>query len=139
MNKIVIIVLSISSFFSAISIIINFVSNTSKTSKKGVDKYIQNQMAPSLKEIKDSIDNVHDEINNMKKESDEDKMQRLRYECLCFASDIRKGEAKTRQEYEEIFRMESEYDRLIDKYKIKNGYMEEEMLYVHNQYRSLNV
>lgn len=66
-------------------------------------------------------------------------MQRLRYECLCFASDIRKGEAKTRQEYEEIFRMESEYDRLIDKYNIKNGFMEEEMLYVHNQYRSLNV
>lgn len=129
--------LIIASVITTIGVIINNVKGFGKGSKKAVDKYIENQMAPSLKIIKDSIDDLHREINENKKDSDEDKMQRLRYDCLCFASDIRKGVPKTRQEYEEIFRMETEYDRLITKYDIKNGYMEEEMLYVHNQYRSL--
>lgn len=126
------------SIITSLGVIFNSIKGFGKKSKNGVDKYIEKQMAPSLKAIQDSIESVHNEINNMKKESDKDKMQRLRYECLCFASDIRKGEAKTMQEYEEIFRMESEYDRLIEKYNIKNGFMEEEMLYTHNQYRVLN-
>lgn len=131
-------ILLISSLITAIGIIINAVKSVGKGSKKTIDKYIENQISPTLQEIKKSIDDVHSEITNVKKESDEDKMQRLRYDCLCFASDIRKGIAKTRQEYEEIFRMESKYDKLIREYNIENGYMEEEMLYVHSQYRSLN-
>lgn len=130
-------ILLIASTMTAIGVIFNYIKGFGKNSKKNIDKYIENQMAPSLKEIKNSIDNVHNEINAMKRESDNDKMQRLRYECLCFASDVRKGIAKTRQEYEEIFRMETEYDKLITKYNIQNGFMEEEMLYVHKQYRSL--
>lgn len=126
------------SIITSAGVIFNYIKGLGKNSKNSVDKYIENQMAPGLKEIKDSIESVHNEISILKKESDEDKMQRLRYDCLCFASDIRKGIAKTRQEYEEIFRMETEYDKLIDKYDIKNGFMEEEMLYVHKQYRSLN-
>lgn len=126
------------SIITSIGVIFNYIKGLGKNSKNSVDKYIENQMAPGLKEIKDSIENVHNEISILKKESDEDKMQRLRYDCLCFASDIRKGIAKTRQEYEEIFRMETEYDKLIDKYNIVNGFMEEEMLYTHNQYRALD-
>lgn len=126
------------SIITSIGVIFNCIKGLGKNSKNSVDKYIENKMAPGLKEIKDSIENVHNEISILKKESDEDKMQRLRYDCLCFASDIRKGIAKTRQEYEEIFRMETEYDKLIDKYDILNGFMEEEMLYTHNQYRALD-
>lgn len=131
-------ILLVSSIIAAIGVIWSNLKGLGNNSKKIINKYIDDQVSPNLVSIKDCIEKVHTEINDMKRESDEDKMQRLRYECLCFASDIRKGEAKTRQEYEEIFRMEAEYDRLIAKYDIVNGFMEEEMLYTHNQYRSLD-
>lgn len=130
-------ILLAASLTTAIGIIFTNLKTVGKKSKKGIDTYIENQMSDNLQEIKDSIKDVKNDIYILKKESDSDKMQRLRYTCLCFASDIRKGIAKTRQEYEEIFRMETEYDKLIAKYDIENGFMEEEMLYVHKQYRSL--
>lgn len=138
MNDIVAYIILASTVVTAVSTIFGNIKGIGKSSKKGIDTYINNQVAPSLKEIKDSIESLHGEINTIKAESDEDKMQRLRYDCLCFASEVRKGEAKTRQEYEEIFRMESTYDNLIDKYNIKNGFMEEEMLFVHEHYRKMN-
>lgn len=95
-------------------------------------------MKPFIDDLKDDLQGIKKDIVDMKVDIDNDEMQSLRYDCLCFASDIRKGIAKTRQEYEEVFRMETRYNSLIDKYKIQNGYMHEEMLYVHNQYRALD-
>lgn len=106
-------------------------------SKPKVKKYILNSISPDLKDIKDSISELSNTIAFIKEESDKGRMQQIRYECLCFASDLRKGIPKTRQEYEEVFRMEATYDEFVKRYKIKNGYMEEEMQYIHNQYKSL--
>lgn len=140
--------LAIAEIIGAIGIITTFIINIKSNSKKTISKYVKEVISPDLKEIKNSVDKVQKEVVNLKnmsdkkfeevrENSDKKEMQRLRYECLCFASDLRNGVAKTRQEYEEIFRMEDSYNALIDEYKIENGYMHEEMLYVHNQYRSL--
>lgn len=122
---------------SAIGAIIACVKTIRSISNNGIDKRINKTISPMLTDIKSSIDNITEQISESKKESDEREMQKLRYECLCFASDLRKGIPKTRQEYEEIFRMEDSYNKLIDKYKVLNGYMHEEMLYVHKQYQAL--
>lgn len=130
-------ILLIAEILGAIGIIATFVKNTKNNSKEKTAEYIKNAMAPDIKDIKNSISSLKKDILDIKDGSDRREMQRLRYECLCFASDLRKGDAKTRQEYEEIFRMEDTYNALIDKHSVENGFMHEEMLYVHNQYRSL--
>lgn len=140
--------LAVAEIVGAIGIITTFIINIKSNSKKTISKYVKEVISPDLKEIKNSVDKVQKDVISLTKTSDQkfkevrensDKkeMQRLRYECLCFASSLRNGVAKTRQEYEEIFRMEDSYNSLIDQYKVENGYMHEEMLYVHNQYRSL--
>lgn len=127
----------ISGAVTSIGIILSFFKPIRKVIKNWFHKHLNESIAPDLTEIKDGIKSLNKHIDDIKKESDNHLMQSLRYECLCFASDLRKGIPKTRQEYEEIFRMESNYEDLIKKYKIKNGYMEEEMKYIHRQYKSL--
>ena len=130
-------ILLLAEIIGAIGIIVTFIKNAKSNSKEKMAEYIKKAMEPDLKDIKNSIKGLKVDIFDIKESSDRKEMQRLRYECLCFASDLRKGDAKTRQEYEEIFRMEDTYNALIEKYYIENGFMHEEMLYVHNQYRSL--
>lgn len=127
----------VASILSASGVIINSVGKAKHSSKKAINKYISELLDPSLDEIKEGQKLIVQEINSIKENIDEKEIQRLRYACLCFSSDIRKGIPKTRQEYEEIFRMEDTYNTLIKKYNIKNGYMEEEMLYIHEQYKKL--
>lgn len=130
-------VITIGGVFGSIGSIIACIKTIKSISNDGINKKINKVVSPMLKDIKGSVDNINIQILESKKESDKREMQRLRYECLCFASDLRKGIAKTRQEYEEIFRMEDSYYTLINLYKIPNGYMHEEMAYVHKQYQSL--
>ena len=61
----------------------------------------------------------------------------MRYTILSFASDLRNGVAKTRQEYETIFAFHDDYEMLIEHLKEKNGYLETEMDYIILQYNSL--
>lgn len=141
-------IILVAEILGALGVITAAVKTTKSTSKDKIKDYISEAMSPEFKNIEHNINDVKKDIKSMKhstdvqfkeikENSDKKEMQRLRYECLRFASDLRKCEPKTRQEYEEIFRMEDSYNSLIEKYNIENGFMHEEMLYVHNQYRSL--
>lgn len=141
MNAILEIILCVSSVIGALTTITVTYKNVKHNSKKGIDEYILKQVKPQFdtlqQSFRDGISVIENDIRDLKECNDRNEMQRLRYECLCFASDIRKGEAKTRQEYEEVFRMEDAYERLTKQYNVRNGYMLEEMSYVHKQYQSL--
>lgn len=130
-------IVTISTLCTALTVIINTIRSTSKYSKTKIDKYIKDSVEPIFEDLKKELSKIRKDISDLSDAKDEDKMQSLRYDCLCFASDIRNGVVKTRQQYEEIFRMETRYNDLIKKHKITNGYMHEEMLYVHEQYRKL--
>ena len=138
MNNVTTAIITIASVITALTTIISSVRIVSKKYRENMNKYVSEQLAPSFKSINDNLNTIQEDLKNVSIDNDKREMQRLRYECLRFASEVRKGEAKTRQEYEEIFRMEENYDYMIDKYEIKNGFMEEEMRYVHEQYRKLN-
>lgn len=124
-------IICISSFVSAIGVITAFVKKTKDSSLNRLDTYLDERLKPTL-------DNIQTEIKDVRNELDSARMQTLRYDCLKFASDVRSGYPKTRREYEEIFRMEEEYEDLITKHDIKNGFMKEEMIFVHEHYKSLD-
>ena len=65
--------------------------------------------------------------------------QRLqyRYEICSFAGDLRNGIHKTREEFQAIFEMYDKYEALIDKLKLTNHYIDNEMAYISEQYKLL--
>lgn len=72
-----------------------------------------------------------------KKIDNRDRRQ-LRYAIVEFASDLRKGESKTRQEFEAIYEFYDAYEEIIEELHIKNGYVDSEMHYIDECYRKLD-
>ena len=137
MDNIITIILATAGVSTAVSTIANHVMTFGKIGNKAVNKYVDKALSPHFDKIHNELDTIKDQINEIKDENDKREMQRLRYECLKFASDVRKGVKKTPREYEEIFRMEQSYEVLIKSHNIKNGFMVEEMRYVHESYRKI--
>lgn len=130
-------ILGTAALTSALTTIFNHIVAFGKIGNSAITKYINNSMKPHFDEIHESLDNIKDQINDIRDENDRREVQRLRYECLKFASDVRDGANKKRGEYEEIFRMEQDYNILIKKHNIENGFMVEEMLFIHESYRKM--
>lgn len=63
----------------------------------------------------------------------------LRYHIVAFSSALRKGEAKTRDEYLSIFEQIDEYNRICEKLKIENHLFEEEVKYINRCYEDLDI
>lgn len=116
MNNFLDIVLKIGGFITAITTIV------------GALTWLLNKMI--FKPIGQKLDALDRKIDVNKKGD-------LRYTILSFASDLRNGVAKTRQEYETIFAFYDDYETLIELLKEKNGYLETEMDYIVLQYNSL--
>ena len=66
--------------------------------------------------------------------------QRLqyRYEICSFAGDLRNNIKKTREEFQAIFEMYGKYESLVEGLKLKNHYIDNEMCYIQEQYKTLN-
>lgn len=137
MKETLAIILTTAGLVSALTTILNHLIAFGKMGDSIMGKYVNKTMQPFFNEVHTSLNNITEQINEIKDENDRREIQRLRYECLKFASEIRKGVQKTRSEYEEIFRMEEDYDILVKKHSIKNGFMIEEMKYIHSKYREL--
>ena len=137
MKSTIAIILATAGLVSALTTIFNHLVAFGKLGDSIMGKYINKTMSPFFDEIHASLDNITEQINEIKDENDKRELSRLRYECLKFANEVRKGVQKSRREYEEIFRMEQSYEELVKKHDIKNGFMIEEMKYIHSKYREL--
>jgi hypothetical protein len=137
MKATIAIILATAGLVSALTTIFNHLIAFGKLGNSAVTRYVNKTMTPYFNEIHKSLDNITEQISSIRDENDKREIQRLRYECLKFANEVRKGVQKSRREYEEIFRMEQSYEELITRYNIKNGFMVEEMKYIHAQYREL--
>lgn len=65
--------------------------------------------------------------------------QRLNYRfAICsFAGDLRNDIKKTRDEFQAVFEMYGKYQDLVEKLNLKNHYIDNEMIYVQEQYKLL--
>lgn len=63
----------------------------------------------------------------------------LRYHIVAFSSALRKGDAKTRDEYLSIFEQIDEYNRICEKLNIENHLFEEEVKFINKCYQQLDI
>ena len=89
-----------------------------------------------IKPLENEISNVKKDISNLNNEQKEFESRYLRRYILTYASQIRNGENKTNDEYEDFFRAVDRYEELIKKLKIKNGFVENEVKYVKDKYNN---
>lgn len=80
---------------------------------------------------------IKDEIKSISEQIDENEKDRLRFEILSFAGDLRNGIFKTRQEFETIFIFHDKYETIIEKLKEHNGYLDTEFEYIKEKYKEL--
>lgn len=82
----------------------------------------------------DKIDALQESVDKLSELSDQREARRLRGEILKFSEGLRRGKTPTKDAFRNIFDYNEEYENLIEKRDIKNGYTEREMEFVKQMY-----
>lgn len=78
-------------------------------------------------------------LKTMLKDLQNQNRMQYRYNIVSFASDLRKGCSKTRDEYLSIFEQIDEYLRICKKFNIQNHLFEEEVKYINKAYEAQDI
>lgn len=87
--------------------------------------------------IKEILDTVVTSLEDIKENSDQREARRLRREILKFSDGLRNDKIYSRDAFQDIMESNEEYDRIIEKHDIKNGFTEQEMTFITNKYQEL--
>lgn len=82
------------------------------------------------KGIKADLKTIHQEIDTMRHEIDENETRRLRANILDFANSCRNKRKHTKDEFENISRDYDDYMTIIKRRNLKNGFVEAEYDYI---------
>ena len=91
----------------------------------------------NMNEINDKMDIVLASLDSIKEEADQREARRLRREILKFSDNIRNGKIFSRDAFQDIIESNEEYERIITRQNIKNGFTEHEMSFIENKYDEL--
>lgn len=80
---------------------------------------------------------IEDKIDANEKENLDDKMQQWRFECVTFASNLRKGVQYSIYEFQTIFVFADKYEDAVKRLGITNNLFEEELLFIKKKYQEL--
>ena len=125
--------------------LLSFLEKYRKTRNKQEDKIetIDNhdQEIASLQELygtlNEKIDTCITGLQALTKEANGREARRLRREILKFADSLRDGRTPSKDSFEDIIDCNEEYEELIEKEGIKNGYTAREMKFVYAKFDAL--
>lgn len=80
---------------------------------------------------------IVDRLDKSDKENLEDKMQQWRFECVTFASNLRKGTKYSIYEFQAIFVFADKYEQAVERLEIKNNLFSEELSFIKKKYAEL--
>ena len=102
--------------------------NPIKTVLRWVGRMINGELEKELKNVKASIKEQQDSI-------DENEKDRIRWEVLHFANSCRNGRKHTKDEFEHIIVLNSKYHGLLKKTDDTNGVFDAEYQFVYELYQ----
>lgn len=91
-----------------------------------------------IKEIRKDLSLVTKTVEDMKKESEQDKAKEKRWHILDFVNSCRHGRTHTREEWNHTLSELAEYEQYTKEKKIPNGVIEEGAKYLRNLYQENN-
>lgn len=80
---------------------------------------------------------IEDRMDAVEKENLDDKMQQWRFECVTFASNLRKGIPYSVYEFQAIFAFADKYEQAVKKLNVPNNLFEEELAFIKKKYQEL--
>ena len=95
------------------------------------------QLNTDVKEINTKVDTVIDTLDTIMDDADQREARRLRREILKFGDNIRNGKTYSKDAFQDIIESNEEYERIINRRDIKNGFTEQEMVYIVKKYHEL--
>ncbi len=85
-------------------------------------------------ETRKSISNLEEKVDLLWEESDETRVEQIRWEILDFANSCRHKRKHTKDEFTHILQQHVKYEELIKKRNIENGVIDEEYKYIVELY-----
>ena len=80
---------------------------------------------------------IEDKIDKNEREVLENNMQQWRFQCVTFASDLRKGIPFSIYEFQAIFVFADKYEQAVKKLDLTNNLFEEELTFIRKKYQEL--
>ena len=81
-----------------------------------------------------SIQKLEEKVDRLWEESDETRVEQIRWEILDFANSCRHKRKHTKDEFTHILQQHAKYEELIKKRNIENGVIDEEYKYIIELY-----
>ena len=86
-------------------------------------------------EVLERITTLEQRADQQQRTSDENEMDRIRWEVLDFANSCRNHRRHTKDEFQHIIDLNQKYHKLLAKYKIENGVFDAEYAYIFDLYK----
>lgn len=86
------------------------------------------------KNILDQIKILEKNVEEIKKQADENEKDRIRWEVLDFANSCRNGKKHTRDEFDHIVALNDKYHKLLSRTNDQNGVFTAEYEYIYKLY-----
>ena len=90
-----------------------------------------------VKGINEKVDTILESLDNIMEDADQREARRLRREILKFGDNIRNGKTYSKDAFQDIIESNEEYERIIKRRNINNGFTEQEMVYIVKKYHAL--
>ena len=90
-----------------------------------------------VSEIKSKMDTVLTSLDNIMENADQREARRLRREILKFGDNIRNGKSFSKDAFQDIMESNEEYEKIISRRNLKNGFTEQEMIFIVKKYHEL--
>lgn len=97
-------------------------------------KQIEKEKEQDNKEVLDSLTQIREDIAEIYKTLDLDKIDNIRGEILNFADSIYNGENHSREQYHRIIEKNGTYHELLEKRNLNNGVLDLAMQTILNSY-----
>ena len=85
--------------------------------------------------LQQQVIELHNTIQEMNKDIDENEKDRIRWQVLDFANSCRNGRRHTKDEFQHIITLNDKYTELLKRTNDKNGYFDEEYKYIQELFR----
>ena len=95
------------------------------------------ELKSDVGEINTKIDTVLTSLEDIKENADQREARRLRREILKFGDNIRMGKTYSKDAFQDIMESNEEYENIIARRDIKNGFTEQEMIFIVKKYHEL--
>ena len=86
------------------------------------------------KKLTDAIDSINESLQDMRKESIDREIARIRWDILKFATDISNGKKASRESYDFISKQHTRYEELLEETGQENGLVDESVKYIRETY-----